>query len=116
MEINFTILILRLHQEGLTEILQLASNFQQKMDSISQAAIKGQPGDRIASAGPPLTTIEEVDEDGEDVIVIKTPVVKSKKWGLNTKFESEILRKKHIFSRTKKIGRRRGKHQSEIDR
>lgn len=73
-EINFTILILRLHQAGLTELLLLANNFQQKMEAISQAAGKTNAGDRIASAGPPLTTIEEEDE-GEDAVA-KTPVSK----------------------------------------
>lgn len=61
-EINFTILILRLHQGGLTEILQFANNFQQKMDKI----MASKTGDRIASAGPPLETIEEGDEENED--------------------------------------------------
>lgn len=73
-DINFTILILRLHQEGLTEILQLAINFQQKMESISESAGKGKTGDRIGSAGPPLETIVEEDEDGE--LAVKTQVVK----------------------------------------
>lgn len=59
---------------GLTEILQLANNFQQKMDSISAAAGKGKTGDRIGSAGPPLETIVEEDEDGE--LAVKTQVVK----------------------------------------
>lgn len=60
-EINFTILLLRLHQEGLTEILQFANNFQSKVD-----AILHRPGiDRMASAGAPLETIEEGDENAE---------------------------------------------------
>lgn len=84
-EINFTILILRLHQEGLTEILKLANNFQQKMEGVSQAAGKTNAGDRIASAGPPLTTIEEEDED-EDGAQAKTPVSK----GTST-FDSSCL-------------------------
>lgn len=60
-DIHFTILILRLHQEGLTEILQFANNFQVKMDAI----LNKKTGDRIASAGPPLETIEEGNEDAE---------------------------------------------------
>lgn len=60
-EINFTILNLRLHQEGLREILEFATNFQQKLDSILAAGKAGH--DRIASAGPPLATIEEGEED-----------------------------------------------------
>lgn len=75
-EINFTILILRLHQEGLTEILLLANNFQQKMESIAAATGK-KTGDRIASAGPPLTTIEEEDEDAEEAAVVRSSIVKS---------------------------------------
>lgn len=62
-EINFTILILRLHQEGLTEILQFANNFQSKMDAI----LSKKEGYRMASAGPPLETIEEGDEHAGDV-------------------------------------------------
>lgn len=58
-EINFTILILRLHQEGLTEILQFANNFQTKMEEI----LSKKEGYRMASAGPPLETIEEGDEN-----------------------------------------------------
>lgn len=61
-EINFTILILRLHQEGLTEILQFANDFQTKVDAI----LTKNQGYRIASAGPPLETIEEADENGEN--------------------------------------------------
>lgn len=58
-EINFTILILRLHQEGLGEILQFANNFQMKMDAIlNKSGI-----DRIATAGPPLETIQEGNEE-----------------------------------------------------
>lgn len=57
-EINFTILILRLHQEGLTEILQFANNFQTKMETI----LNKNKGYHMASAGPPLETIAEVDE------------------------------------------------------
>lgn len=62
-EINFTILILRLHQEGLTEILQFANNFQTKIDAI----LSTKQGYRIASAGPPLETIEEGDENAENL-------------------------------------------------
>lgn len=61
-EINFTILILRLHQEGLTEILQFANTFQTKVDAI----LTKNQGYRIASAGPPLETIEEGDENVEN--------------------------------------------------
>lgn len=74
-EINFTILILRLHQEGLTEILQFANNFQQKMEGINVAAGRGKQGDRIANAGPPLTTIEEEDEDAEEAKAVRTSAV-----------------------------------------
>lgn len=68
-------MILRLHQEGLTEILQFANNFQQKLESVTAAAGKGKTGDRIGSAGPPLETIVEEDEDGE--LTAKAPVVKA---------------------------------------
>lgn len=68
-EINFTILHLRLHQEGLTEILQFANDFQQKTDAILSKNRLGV--DRIASAGSPLETIEEGDEN-EDAEVTKT--------------------------------------------
>lgn len=68
-EINFTILNLRLHQEGLTEILQFANDFQQKTDEILSKNRLGV--DRIASAGSPLATIEEGDET-EDAEVAKT--------------------------------------------
>lgn len=61
-EINFTILILRLHQEGLSEILQFATSFQTKMDAI----LKKEDGYRMASAGPPLETIAEGDETAAD--------------------------------------------------
>lgn len=61
LEINFTILLLCLHKEGLTEILQFANNFQTKVD-----AIMHRPGiDRMASAGAPLETIDEGDETAE---------------------------------------------------
>lgn len=47
------------------------------MESISQAAGKTKNGDRIASAGPPLTTIEEEDEDADaDAVAEKVQVVK----------------------------------------
>lgn len=68
-EINFTILNLRLHQEGLTDILQFANDFQQKIDAILSQNQLG--GDRIASAGPPLETIDEGDEN-EDAAVAQT--------------------------------------------
>lgn len=61
-EINFAILLLRLHQEGLTEILQFANKFQKKMEEVLATRLGG---DRIASAGPPLATIEE-DENEDD--------------------------------------------------
>lgn len=67
-EINFTILNLRLHQEGLTHILQFASDFQQKTDEILSKNKLGV--DRIASAGSPLATIDEGDEN-EDAEVAK---------------------------------------------
>lgn len=60
-EINFTILILNLHQEGLKDILQFVSSFQTKIDAISNR----NGVDRMASAGPPLETIEEGDEDAD---------------------------------------------------
>lgn len=74
-QINFTILILRLHQEGLTEILQFATNFQTKMDAI----LNKNAGYRMASAGPPLEleTIEEGDENApEDAEKVEQKVVK----------------------------------------
>lgn len=61
-EINFTILILRLHQEGLCEILQFANNFQTKVDTI----LNKTESYRMASAGPPLETIAEGDENAPD--------------------------------------------------
>lgn len=75
-EINFTILILRLHQEGLTEILQFANNFQTKVDTILNSKNDGY---RIASAGPPLETIEEGDENAgqeEEADKVEQKVVK----------------------------------------
>lgn len=74
-EINFTILILRLHQEGLTEILQFANNFQSKVDTILNSKNEGY---RIASAGPPLETIEEGDENetNEEEDKVEQKVVK----------------------------------------
>lgn len=68
-EINFTILNLRLHQGGLTEILQFANDFQQKTDAILSKNKLGH--DRIASAGSPLETIEEGDEN-EDGEIVRT--------------------------------------------
>lgn len=52
-EINFSVLILRLHQEGLTELLQLANNFQTKLDKVLNPPGK----DRIASAGDPVSNV-----------------------------------------------------------
>lgn len=49
MEINFTILILHLHQERLTELRHLALSFQQKFEVILEKWQK----DRIGSAGEP---------------------------------------------------------------
>lgn len=63
-KIQFTILIVRLHQEGLTELIQFANNFQQKMEQITNKAATGK--DRIADAGPPLATIDEGDEEEQD--------------------------------------------------
>lgn len=71
-EFDFTILILRLHQEGLTEILQFANNFQRKMDLILHRA----GVDRIASAGSPLETIEEGDESADPGEKIERKVAK----------------------------------------
>lgn len=68
-EINFTILNLRLHQEGLTEILQFANDFQQKTDAILSKNKLG--NDRIGSAGAALETIDEGDENA-DTEVTKT--------------------------------------------
>lgn len=68
-EINFTILNLRLHQEGLTEILRFANGFQQKTDAILSK--NNSNIDRIASAGSPLPTIDEGDEN-DDTEVAKT--------------------------------------------
>lgn len=64
-------LILRLHQERLTELMQLANDFQQKLDKITNKSQK----DRIANAGDPaplgglgvLATISE--EPGADIVV-----------------------------------------------
>lgn len=52
-EINFAVLILRLHQESLTELLQIATNFQTKLDKILNAPGK----DRIANAGDPVSNV-----------------------------------------------------------
>lgn len=52
-EINFSVLILCLHQEGLSELLQLANNFQTKLDKVLNAPGK----DRIGSAGPPIKNV-----------------------------------------------------------
>lgn len=52
-EINFSVLILRLHQEGLTELLQIANNFQTKLDKVLNPPGK----DRIASAGDPVSNV-----------------------------------------------------------
>ncbi|XP_037042887.1 vacuolar protein sorting-associated protein 13-like, partial [Bradysia coprophila] len=52
-EINFSVLILRLHQEGLTELLQIANNFQTKLDKVLNPPGK----DRIASAGDPVANV-----------------------------------------------------------
>lgn len=52
-EINFSVLILRLHQEGLTELLQIANDFQTKLEKVLNPPGK----DRIASAGDPVTNI-----------------------------------------------------------
>lgn len=74
-EINFTILILRLHQEGLCEILQFANNFQTKVDTI----LNKTESYRMASAGPPLETIAEGDEataDDDDEDKVEHKVVK----------------------------------------
>lgn len=72
-------LILRLHQERLTELLQLANDFQQKLDKITNKSQK----DRIANAGDPaplglgvLATISE--EPGADIVV-------KSKYSLNNK-------------------------------
>lgn len=46
------------------------------MESIAAATGK-KTGDRIASAGPPLTTIEEEDEDAEEAAVVRSSIVKS---------------------------------------
>lgn len=78
-EINFTILLLRLHQEGLCEILQFANNFQTKVDTI----LNKTESYRMASAGPPLETIAEGDEnapdDGEDEKIEQKVVKRSTK-------------------------------------
>lgn len=52
-EINFSVLILRLHQEGLTELLQLAADFQIKLDKVLNPPGK----DRMANAGNPVTNV-----------------------------------------------------------
>lgn len=82
-EINFTILILRLHQEGLTEILQFANNFQTKMDTI----LTKNQGYRMASAGLPLEMIAEVDENATN----QEEKVEQKVAKKNTKKLSQIV-------------------------
>lgn len=74
-EINFTILNLRLHQEGLTEILQFANDFQVKTDEI--LAKKKLGVDRIASAGSPLETIDEGDENEDAEVAVTEKPAKS---------------------------------------
>ncbi len=46
-------MILRLHQEGLTELLQIANDFQTKLDKVLNAPGK----DRIAHAGDPIANV-----------------------------------------------------------
>lgn len=53
MEINFTILLLRLHQEGLSELLQIANKFQTKLEKTTKAYSATK--DRIGNAGEPLS-------------------------------------------------------------
>lgn len=85
-EINFSVLILRLHQERLSELLQLANDFQQKLDKITNKSQK----DRIGDAGEPtsfggigsavaggLATISE--EPGTDVVTKGLFYLKKKK-------------------------------------
>lgn len=52
-EIHFTILLLRLHQEGLSELLQIASKFQTKLEKTTKAYTATK--DRVGNAGEPLT-------------------------------------------------------------
>lgn len=74
-EINFTILNLRLHQEGLTEILRFANDFQVKTDEILSKKKLGV--DRIASAGSPLETIDEGDENEDAAVAVAEKPAKS---------------------------------------
>lgn len=67
-EINFTILLLRLHQEGLSELLQIANKFQTKLEKATKAYTANR--DRVGNAGEPLSiggalaTITEEPSDG----------------------------------------------------
>lgn len=71
-EINFTTLILRLHQEALSQILYFVNTFQSKVDTI----VENSKGYRIATAGPPLGTIEEGDETLDEDDKVEQKVVK----------------------------------------
>lgn len=67
-EINFTILLLRLHQEGLSELLQIANKFQTKLEKATKSYTANR--DRVGNAGEPLSiggalaTITEEPSDG----------------------------------------------------
>lgn len=53
-DIDFTVFILRLHQERLVELLSLVNEFQVKLDSVvakQAAATKTQGKDRVGNAG-----------------------------------------------------------------
>ena len=77
-EINFTILILRLHQERLSELLAIANEFQTKLDKTIKASNKDK--DRVGSAGDPppnticpsgLATVAEEPDPTSEIAVVK---------------------------------------------
>lgn len=71
-ELDFRVLNLLLHQEGIRELLTVANQFQTRL-----SAVQGEK-DRIASAGTPLSTIPE-DEELPAVKLSKSPIAKRKK-------------------------------------
>lgn len=71
-ELDFRILNLLLHQEGIRELLTVANQFQTRLN-----AVQGEK-DRIATAGTPLSTIPE-DEELPAVKLSKSPIAKRKK-------------------------------------
>lgn len=79
-EFNFAILVVRLHQEGLIEILQIANKFQTKLERVSQAKTTSKK-DRIANAGEPLvrTKLERIVENPNEVIKSRKEIVSPRK-------------------------------------